>query len=84
MRPAPGLYAVVDAVVQAAVVAGWAGLTYLLAEVIFGSSIHIDANSRVTWLAVAAVAVFYPVWTILALAMTAQAARGLFDRRHRP
>jgi len=84
MRPAPDHYAVVDAVVQAAVVAGWAGLTYVLGEVVFGSAISVDPTSPWTKLAVAAFAVFYPVWTILALAMTAQAARGLCDRRCRP
>jgi len=62
----------VDAVVHAAVVAGWFGLTFLMAEVVFGSSIQLDVNSRLVWLAIAAFAVFYPVWTMLALAMTAQ------------
>ena len=65
MRPAPDHYAVVDAVVQAAVLAGWAGLTYVLGEVVFGSAISVDPTSP---------------WTILALAMTAQAAHGLCDR----
>ena len=84
MRAAPHLHATVDAVVQAAVVAGWFGLTYLLAEVIFGSSIPIDANSRVNWLGIAAVTVYYPVWTLLAIAISAQTICGLVDRRRRP
>jgi len=83
MKPSPALYALVDAVVQATVVVGWAGLTYLLGEILFGSAIAVDPTSPWTKLAVAAVAVFYPVWTILAIAMTAQATRGLFDRQCR-
>jgi hypothetical protein len=83
MKPAPGHYAIIDAVVQAAVVAGWAGLTYVLGEVVFGSAISVDPTSPWTKLAVAAFAVFYPVWTILAIAMVAQTASGLFDRPHR-
>ena len=83
MRPTPQHGALVETVIQAAVVAGWMGMTFLLVEVIFGTSIPVDGNSPFIWLCFAAVAVFYPVWTILVLAMAAQTVRGLVDRLHR-
>jgi hypothetical protein len=50
---------------------------------ITGDAISVDPYLPWTKLGVAAVAVFYPVWTILAVAMTVQSVHTLVNRWQR-